>query len=98
MLIYPLQFKGLARPDMVRDQVLGGLVLVVSVVGIIIYFFLIFLPPFPGWDVVTMKITMFAGVGIILAILAWVGYTLATTPPPEPLPEILEEESEEKSE
>ena len=68
--------------------------MIASILGIIIYFFLIFLPPFKGWDLATIKITLFVGVGVLLAVIAWVGYTLATTPPPEPLPEIIEEESE----
>lgn len=35
-----------------------------------------------------MEVTAFIGVALILAILAWIGYTMATTPPPEPVANI----------
>lgn len=80
---------------MTRDQMLGWLVFAASIIGIIVYFCLMFVPPLNQWALLVMEITMFIGVGAVLAVLAWIGYTLATTPPPEPLPE-LEEELEEK--
>lgn len=71
---------------MVKDQVIGGLILVVSLIGVLVYFYLLFLSP-AGWAVLTLQITAFVGVAAILVILMWIGYTLATTPAPEPLPE-----------
>lgn len=69
---------------MVKDQVIGGLILVISLIGILAYFYLLFLS---GLAVLTLQITAFVGVAAILVILMWIGYTLATTPAPEPLPE-----------
>ncbi len=82
---------------MTRDQLLGLLVFAASVIGIIIYFCLMFVPPLNQWAFLVIQITMFIAVGAVLGVLAWIGYTLATTPPPEPLPELeeLEEESKE---
>jgi predicted DNA-binding transcriptional regulator len=40
---------------------------------------------------------MFAAVSAVLGVLAWIGYTLATTPPPKPLEEIEKELSGEAS-
>lgn len=82
---------------MTRDQLLGLLVFVASVIGMIIYFCLMFIPPLNQWAFLVIQITMFIAVGAVLGVLAWIGYTLATTPPPEPLPELgeLEEESKE---
>ena len=34
--------------------------------------------------------TAFVAVLVLLAILAWIGYTMATTPPPEPITDIPE--------
>ncbi len=32
-----------------------------------------------------LQITAFLAIAMILGIIAWIGYTMATTPPPEPL-------------
>lgn len=83
-----------------RDQVIGGGLLVASLVIIIVYLWLIFVPP--SWnifgdpiDIFMLKLTgTFAIVGFF-GILAWIGYTLATTPPPKPIEEIEKELEEE---
>ncbi|MGC8937357.1 MAG: hypothetical protein ACP5KV_08405, partial [Candidatus Methanomethylicaceae archaeon] len=77
-----------------RDQALGALLVIVGVLGIIVYGWLVF---FTGWWAVVIQITAFVAVAAILAILAWIGYTLATTPPPKPVEEI-EKEIEKESE
>jgi len=77
------------------DRVIGALILVGSILGILAYFWLIFLSP---WILLTMQLTAFIAVAAVLVILAWIGYTLATTPPPQPIEEIekkLEEELKE---
>ncbi|MEM3434409.1 MAG: transcriptional regulator [Candidatus Bathyarchaeia archaeon] len=73
---------------MSRDQALGALLVLVGVLGIIIYGWLVF---FTGWWAIVIQITAFVAVAAILAILAWIGYTLATTPPPKPVEEIEKE-------
>ena len=40
------------------------------------------------WPTVLLQLTAFVGVAVLLGILAWIGYTMATTPPPEPITEM----------
>ena len=67
---------------MSNDKALGGAILVGSIAGIVIYFWLLFMSP---WAWLTIQVSAFAAVGMVLLIIAWIGYTLATTPPPMPL-------------
>jgi len=67
---------------MANDRTLGGLILLGSLAGIVIYFWLLFVSP---WAWLTVQVSAFLAVGMILLIMAWIGYTLATTPPPMPL-------------
>jgi len=75
---------------MSKDQAIGGLILVGSVAGIIIYAWLLFLV---GAEIsmLALKFTGLIAVGGVLGILAWIGYTLATTPPPAPIEDIEKE-------
>jgi predicted DNA-binding transcriptional regulator len=77
------------------DRVVGALILIGSILGILAYFWLVFLSP---WVVLTMQLTAFVAVAAVLFILAWIGYTLATTPPPQPIEEIERELEEELKE
>ena len=65
-----------------NDQGLGWLILIVSVLGIALYYYLVFMS---AWSVLTIQISAFLAVDMMLLIFAWIGYTLATTPPPMPL-------------
>ncbi len=70
--------------------------LAAAVAGILIYGWIVF---FTAWSILLLQITGFVAVALVLGILAWIGYTLATTPPPKPIEEIekeLEEEAGEK--
>jgi predicted DNA-binding transcriptional regulator len=67
---------------MSNDRTLGGAILVGSIAGIAIYFWLLFMSP---WPELTIQVSAFAAVSMVLLIIAWIGYTLATTPPPMPL-------------
>ena len=67
---------------MANDRVLGGAILVGSLAGIVIYFWLLFMSP---WAWLTVQVSALLAVGMCLLIMAWIGYTLATTPPPMPL-------------
>ncbi|MCL7390586.1 MAG: transcriptional regulator [Thaumarchaeota archaeon] len=81
---------------MSRDTLIGIVILVLSVVGIVTYNWLLF---FTEWGLMILKITAFIAVTGVLAIFAWIGYTLATTPPPKPIEEIEKElEKELKTE
>jgi predicted DNA-binding transcriptional regulator len=66
------------------DRVTGYLILIGSIVGIGVYFWLVFLAP-QAWAWLTIQASAMVAVGGILLIVAWIGYTLATTPPPVPL-------------
>jgi len=78
-----------------RDQALGILILLVSIIGIIVYGWIVF---FTEWFLILLRITGFVAVAGVLGILAWIGYTLATTPPPKPIEEIEKELEQELKE
>ena len=77
-----------------KDQSLGVLLLIGSVLGILLYGWLVFMSI---WSVVVLQATGFIAVAGILGIVAWIGYTLATTPSPTLLEDLSEdaEESED---
>ncbi len=70
---------------MSNDKIIGGAMLVGSLTGIGIYFWLLFITE---WADLTLKASAFLAVTAILLIVAWIGYTLATTPPPVPLEDL----------
>lgn len=61
-------------------------------IGIIVYGWILF---FTEWTLLLLQITGFVAVVAVLGILAWIGYTLATTPPPKPIEEIEKELEDE---
>jgi predicted DNA-binding transcriptional regulator len=63
-----------------KDQGIGAVLLVAGIVGIVIYAWLLF-----AYAIVVLQITAFIAVAGLLVILAWIGWTMATTPPPAPL-------------
>jgi predicted DNA-binding transcriptional regulator len=78
-----------------RDQGLGVLLVIAGVLGILIYGWLVF---FTSWWAIVLQITAFVAIAAVLAIIAWIGYTLATTPPPKPIEEIEKELEKEQAE
>jgi predicted DNA-binding transcriptional regulator len=70
---------------MANDRAVGGAVFGGSIIGTIFYAVLLLY----AWEI-TIRVTAFIGAALLLAILAWIGYTMATTPPPEPVTEIPE--------
>ena len=82
-----------------NDRLMGALVLLASLAGLVVYFYLVFLAP---WAWLVIQVSAFLAVAAVLVIVAWIGYTLATTPPPEPLDssftEGLEDDDSEHSE
>ena len=81
---------------MSKDQVMGAGILLGSLLGGVLYFYLLFFSP---WDLLTLQLTAFLAVAAVLVILAWIGYTLATTPPPLPIEDFTESlEAEPKKE
>src|SRR3989337_2390613 len=93
---------------MSKDQAIGGLIFIVCVVVIIGYIVGMFFYPFikpviylgdeafvQKWVVAIPVLVAFVAV---LAIGAWIGWTMATTPPPKPIEEITTEMEEKKEE
>ena len=75
------------------DKLLGYVIFLSSLLGIACYFYLVFLSP---WILLTIQVSAFMAVAAILLIMSWIGYTLATTPPPLPLEDFDEEPSKEE--
>jgi len=63
-----------------KDQALGVAILVGSVAGIIVYAWLLY-----SFTIIMLQLTAFLAVAAVLVILAWIGWTMATTPPLEPI-------------
>lgn len=78
---------------MANDRAIGGGIFGGSIIGIIVYALLLWY-----WGPLVVEITAFVGVFVLLAILAWIGYTMATTPPPEPITDIPEMSPEKPAE
>ncbi len=69
-----------------KDQLIGALLLIVSIIGIIVYGFLMY-----SFSTIVLQITVFLIIAAGLVVVGWIGYTLATTPPPKPIEEIEKE-------
>jgi len=92
-----------------KDRLIGALMLIAAIIiwlcytyyGLIYIAFghvLKFLPEFTN-SVLIVAIPVWLGMTAMLFIVAWIGWTMATTPPPESLEELSElEELEEKEE
>jgi predicted DNA-binding transcriptional regulator len=65
---------------MSKDQAIGAAILVASAVGLVVYAYLLYMFP-----TIVLQLTAFVGVALVLVILGWIGWTMATTPPPAPL-------------
>jgi predicted DNA-binding transcriptional regulator len=68
---------------MANDRLIGGAIFGGSIIGVIVYGLLLY-----WWPIEILMISAFLAVLLVLGILAWIGYTMATTPPPEPITEI----------
>jgi predicted DNA-binding transcriptional regulator len=86
-----------------KDQGIGGAILIVCVVVAVGYAVLAIDPGLFKLDTLTVRLdAVLVLVSIafiaILAIGAWIGWTMATTPPPKPIEEITTETEEKKAE
>ena len=66
---------------MFSDKNIGFLLLAIGAVGILVYGWLIFVAA----PLLMLQVTAFLAVAAVLGIVGWIGYTMATTPPPEPV-------------
>jgi len=69
----------------VSDKVIGFGLTALSVVAVIAYGYLLFASPYSS---VVLKLTVFLAVAVFFSIIAWIGYTLATSPSPKTIKEI----------
>jgi predicted DNA-binding transcriptional regulator len=67
-----------------KDRAIGAAILAGSVVGIVVYAWLVY-----AFSVMVLQATAFIAVAGVLVILAWIGWTMVTIPPPA----LLESES-----
>ena len=93
-----------------KDQAIGGLIFIVCVIVAIGYVIALFFPTYVfSWVEPAIAQLWLVAIPVLIAFLvvlfigAWIGWTMATTPPPKPLEEIeaeekAEEEKEEKAE
>lgn len=78
--------------DVNRDRVIGAIIMVVSITAVVLYVYGLFATQY---SMLLLKLTGAIAVAGVFGILAWIGYTLATTPPPKPIEEIEKEIEEE---
>jgi len=88
-----------------KDQTIGGIIFVVCVaIGILYSVGLFYLGGNPfDWSIsfALIAIPVFIAFIAVMGIGAWIGWTMATTPPPKPIEELtseVEEKAEEKIE
>jgi predicted DNA-binding transcriptional regulator len=91
-----------------KDQTIGGLIFTLCAVIAVLYIVTLFYPTWIinlGWasdeGVVQfwiIALPVFIAFIAIMGIGAWIGWTMATTPPPKPIEEIATEIEEKKEE
>jgi len=87
-----------------KDQTIGGMIFAVCLIVGVLYTVGLFYfgEPFvgAGWHLEfwLIAIPVFLAFIAIMAIGAWIGWTMATTPPPKPIEEITSEIEEKKEE
>jgi len=90
-----------------KDQTIGGVIFLVCIAIAIFYAATLFYPEWlgilgikaAGADVQfwAIAIPVFIAFIAIMGIGAWIGWTMATTPPPKPIEEITSETEEKQS-
>ena len=90
-----------------KDQAIGGLICLVCVLVAVLYVLTLFVPDWLSriglmnytfdrlW---LIAVPVLIALVAILAIGAWIGWTMATTPPPKPIEEITTEIEDKKEE
>jgi len=85
-----------------KDQTIGGIIFTVCVIiGVLYTVGLFYIGGNPlDWTIPfsLIAIPVFLAFVAIMAIGAWIGWTMATTPPPKPIEEITSEIEEKKEE
>jgi len=60
-----------------ENKIIGLILLVVPSLFFIVFSYLML---FTHWDIFVIKLTLIIIVGIIMTVLVWMGYTMATAP------------------
>ncbi|MGB9778127.1 MAG: hypothetical protein ACPLW8_01870 [Candidatus Bathyarchaeales archaeon] len=85
-----------------KDQTIGGIIFIVCLIVGILYTVGLFYfgQPSKPWSIEfwLIAIPVFLAFIAIMGIGAWIGWTMATTPPPKPIEEITSEMEEKKEE
>jgi formate hydrogenlyase subunit 3/multisubunit Na+/H+ antiporter MnhD subunit len=91
-----------------KDQAIGGVICLVCVIVAVFYVVTLFFPTWGTLIGITLNaadvqywlvaVPVLVAFVAILAIGAWIGWTMATTPPPKPIEEITTEMEEKKEE
>jgi membrane protein implicated in regulation of membrane protease activity len=85
----------------VRDKTLGGLMCILSALGMTGYFYWLFLTPqdillfgrsLSDWALIIPVVVI---VYAFLFVVAWIGWTMVSTPPPLPVPPKRSQEKKE---
>lgn len=85
-----------------KDQTIGGIIFLICAIVAILYTIGLFYFGTPlNWKIqfTLVAIPVFVALIAVMAIGAWIGWTMATTPPPKPIEEItseIEEKIEEE--
>ncbi|MDH5460164.1 MAG: transcriptional regulator [Candidatus Bathyarchaeota archaeon] len=85
-----------------KDQTIGGIIFLICAIVAILYTIGLFYFGNPlDWEIqfTLVVIPVFVALIAVMAIGAWIGWTMATTPPPKPIEEItseIEEKIEEE--
>jgi len=66
---------------MSKDQAIGALMLVGAIAVILLFAWMIT----SEYAMLALQIIATIAVVAVMGIVAWIGYTMATTPPPEPI-------------
>ena len=80
---------------MSKDQAIGAFICIVCVALAITYAIALFWPTLEAIRLWLVAVPVFVAFVAILGIGAWIGWTMATTPPPKPMEDLQPEQKEE---
>jgi predicted DNA-binding transcriptional regulator len=58
----------------------GLCLFILSIIGFIMYAYLLLATE---WGIIVLRLTVLAAIATLVAVLAWIGYTMATAPEPD---------------
>jgi len=81
-----------------KDQSIGGFICIICVTVAVAYIAALFWPALEPIRIWLIAAPVLIGFVAILGIGAWIGWTMATTPPPKPIEDLQLEETQESKE